>query len=175
MIALKVMSRAAALAALGLAHTLAMAQVPPPVVVTFGVDAASVPTLSQWGMIIMSALLAVAAVIAMRKNSSSKTVLSLALAALVSFGAFNGSELLAPARANGYTTYNLSSGTGGQLSLPSSSAFVYVLNDIPTTQRILGISPLYSDQREEGGNPPCYVGIVLAQNQACALRTRPPV
>ena len=67
MTVIKQMRKAAVLVAFAAAQTAAMAQV----VVTYGpVDVASVPTLSQWGMIIMAAVLAVVAVIAMRKGAA---------------------------------------------------------------------------------------------------------
>ena len=97
MAVIKQMSKATVLAALAVGQTLAMAQV----VVTYGPDVTSVPTLSEWGMIIMSMLLAVVAGITMRKKAGSKTVASIALAALASFGAFSESKWLGVAWANG--------------------------------------------------------------------------
>ena len=84
---LKRMGSVAMLAALAIGQTVAMAQ-PAPVTITYGPEITSVPTLSEWGMIIMAVVLACVAVYAMRKNAGSKTVLSIALAAVVSSGAF---------------------------------------------------------------------------------------
>lgn len=164
---LKQIRTVAMLAALALGQTAAMAQV----VVTYGPDVASVPTLSQWGMIIMAVVLACVAIYAMRKNAGSKTVLSIALATVVSSGAFSGSKWLNAAWANGFTTYFMTSATGGQLSVPTTSIFAYVHNSTDRPQRIISITPQYGPPQEVDGKPACVPGMVLAPNTACALRS----
>ncbi|MDP3521384.1 MAG: midcut-by-XrtH protein [Hydrogenophaga sp.] len=158
---------AAVLAALGTGHTLAMSQV----VVTYAPDIASVPTLSEWGMVIMAAVLATVAVLAIRKGAHSQTLLSLALAALVSYGAFSGSLWGGSAWANGFTTHNLTSASGGQLSVPTGPLFAYVLNGTDRPQRIISIAPQYGPPAAVDDKPACVPGMVLAPNMACALRT----
>lgn len=170
MTAIKRMRKAAVLAAVTLGQTAAMAQV----VVTYGPDVAAVPTLSQWGVIIMSTLLAVVAVTAIRKKTSSKAVLSIALAAMVSFGAFSGSSWIGYVWANGYTQYSISTGNNGQLTVPSDDSFAYVLNDTSIAQRIISIVPQYASPQGIGDKPACVPGLVLNNTKSCALRTRAP-
>lgn len=170
MAAIKQMRKAAALAVLAMSQTAAMAQV----VVTYGPDVASVPTLSEWGMIIMSVLLAVVAVIAMRKNAGSKTVMSITLAAMMSFGVAGGSKWISHAWANGFTTYSMSAGTDGRLNVPTDDSFAYVLNDTLTPQRILNIAPQYADPQGVDEKPACVPGLLIAKTTSCALRTQAP-
>lgn len=167
---LKHMRSMAMLAALALGQTAAMAQV----VVEYGPDVASVPTLSEWGMIIMAVVLAVVAVIAMRKGAGSKTVMSIALAAMMSLGVVGGSKWINDAWANGFTTYSMSAGTNGQLSVPRSSSFAYVLNDTLVPQRIISIVPQYADPQAIGDKPACIPGLLIAKTTSCALRTQAP-
>lgn len=170
MTAIKRMRKAAVLAAVTLGQTAAMAQV----VVTYGPDVAAVPTLSQWGAIIMSTLLAVVAVTAIRKKTSSKAVLSIALAAMVSFGAFSEFKWLGVAWANGFATYSMTSASGGQVSVPTNQEFAYVLNSSSVPQRVISIAPQYPQPQAIDDKPACVPGLLVAPNTACALRTNAP-
>lgn len=163
----KQMRSVAMLAALAAAQSAAMAQ---SVTVTYGPDVTPVPTLSEWGMIILATVLAGFAAYAIRKNAGSKTVLSIVLAAMVSFSAFSGSNWLNPAWANGFTTYFMTSATGGQLSVPPTLIFAYVHNSTDRPQRIISITPQYGPPEAVDGKPACVPGMVLAPNTACTLR-----
>ena len=157
-----------------MSHTVVLAQ-PMDVVVTYGPAVAAVPTLSQWLMIVMSALLAIAALVAIRKKASRNSVLSIVLATLFSIGAVTESNWLPLASANGYTSYSLSAGTGGRLSVPATRGFAYVLNDTSIPQRIISIEPQYPDPQPIDDKPACVPGLRLEPTKACALLTRAPV
>lgn len=164
------MRSAMLIAALAIVQTAAMAQ-SSPVTVAYGPDVASVPTLSEWGMIVMAVVLAVVAVIAMRRGAGSKAVLSIALAAMVSFGALSEFKWLGVAWANGYDTFNMTSATGGQLSVVTARGFAYVNNNTPTPQRIISITPQYLPALPVDDKPGCVPGLLVAPGTACALRT----
>jgi hypothetical protein len=72
------------------AHVVASAQAV--VTVTYG-PATTVPTLSEWGLLIMSALLAAFTIVVIRKGASSKTMASLGVAIVASFAAADGTKL----------------------------------------------------------------------------------
>lgn len=159
----KQLRSATAMTALALGQTVATAQV----VVTHSPDLAAVPTLSQWAMIVTAVLLALVTVVATRKRVGSKTI---AVAALVSLGALGGFNGVRQAMANGYTTYSMTSASGGQVSVPSTLIFAYVLNGTSQPQRIISITPQYGPPEAIDDKPACVPGLVLAPNAACALR-----
>lgn len=155
-------------AAVGAAWALGQSVVTAQVVVIHSPDLAAVPTLSQWGMIVTAVLLALVTVVATRKRVGSKTI---AVAALVSLGALGGLNGVRPAWANGYTTYSMTNAGGGQVSVPSTQMFAYVLNGTSQPQRIVSINPQYGPPEAIDDKPACVPGLVLAPNTACALRT----
>lgn len=164
---LKQMRHAIVLAALGMGQSASMAQV----VVTYGPDVTSVPTLSEWGLILMSVLLAVVAVIAVRKGASSKTVVAIALAAMGSFGSISGTQWGRAAWANGFTTYPMTAPTGGVLSIPfGGGGFAYVRNDTAAPLKILSVTPQEA-QQTDGNLPACTPGLTVAPNTFCWVKT----
>lgn len=156
--------KAALLAALVVAQTATMAQ-PSPVTITYGPDVASVPTLSEWGMIIMAVLLAAAAYIAMSKRSGSKTVMSIALAALLSFG--GGIYAIKDAVA-GIAQLVLNNPAGGSLITGQGGLVTTVRNDTAIRMRILSVSNPAIHNNPTG----CVPGTtVLNTNETCTVLT----
>lgn len=166
MAVVKTLNKAAVLTALVGSQSVAMAQ---SVIVTYGPDVASVPTLSEWGMIIMSVLLAGLAVLALRKNARSKTILSIAVAALISFGVFSDSKWLGVARANGFPTYPMTDLNGGQVTISDQGTFAYVQNDTTIPLRIISVTPQQAQQTAPN-SPACVPGLVVAPGTFCYVK-----
>lgn len=163
---LKRMGSVAMLAALAIGQTVAMAQ-PAPVTITYGPEITSVPTLSEWGMIIMAAVLAVVAVIAMRKGAGSKTVMSFAVAATVAFG--GGAYSIKEALAIAIQPLSMTSPSGGTIETYSGQAPTPVVNNTSVRQKILSISP--SEAVDNSGSG-CVPGTtVLAPAASCTVLT----
>lgn len=162
------MRSVAVLAALAVGHLVAMAQV----VVTYGpVDVASVPTLSEWGMIIMSVLLAVVAVIAMRKKAGSKAVMSIALGAAVMFGVAQGNKYVSEAIAipDGMTSTTVGTFTTPLLNVDEEfEVFNRTSPSIPL--RIISVEPAESAQGTFTGSPPCTPGSIVAADTSCYVK-----
>lgn len=167
MTVIKQIRNPAILAALAVGHSVAIAQSIPPVVITYGpADVASVPTLSHWGMIIMSGLLAVVAVIAIRKNAGSKTVMSIALAAVVAFG--GGTYALKEAiAAPGFLPMN--NPAGGSITTDPGNTPTQVRNNTSVRLKIFSVSP---PTALDNNNTACVPGVtVLAPTENCTVLT----
>lgn len=154
------------LAALAVSQTTAMAQ-PAPVTITYGPEITSVPTLSEWGMIIMAAVLAVVAVIAMRKGAGSKTVMSLAVAATVAFG--GGAYSIKDALAIAIQPLSMTSQSGGTIQVDGGSQPTPVVNNTTVRQKILSITP---PEAIDTSGSKCIPGTtVLAPTESCTVLT----
>lgn len=168
------MRSAGTMAALGAAHTWAAAQqLPVDVVVTYGpVEVASVPTLSEWGMVIMSVGLAVFAVRAMRKGSGSKTISAIALAAVGIWGAAQGYGIMGATIAAPPPGMTEPAGGTVQLQITEGNTIPVVNNtNPPVPLKIISVSP------PEVLNAPgtsCTVGRVVAPADACNVSLPPP-
>lgn len=162
---LKQLRNAVLLAALAVGHSVTMAQV----VVTYGpVDVASVPTLSEWGMIIMAVVLAGVAVYAMRKNANSKTVMSFALAATVALG--GGAYSIKDALAIQIQPLSMTLQSGGTILATNGSVPTPVVNNTSVHQKILSISP--PNAVDSIGGSGCVPGTtVLAPAVSCTVLT----
>src|SRR5665647_1975498 len=60
---------------------------------------ASIPTLSEWGILILSVLMVVAAVVYLRKKAGNKTLASVALISALVLGGFAGDKVIGKANA----------------------------------------------------------------------------
>jgi hypothetical protein len=161
------MRNTAAMAALALAQTLAMAQSAIDVTVTYGpVDVASVPTLSQWGMIVMSCLLAVAAMVAIRKGAGSKAVSAIVLAAVGCWGAAQGDQLIGKSLA---LPLGMTVATGGTvpLQLPEGgSAQIFNSTTPPIPLRVIGVTP---SGVQNAPTTTCDPGVVVPAGDSCIV------
>jgi hypothetical protein len=157
----RIIRRVGAFASLGLAHALASAQAA--VTVTYG-PATTVPTLSEWGLLIMSALLAAFAFFAIRKGASSKTIASVGVAIVVSFAAVDGTKLIKDVHAFVFT-WTLTSPTGGQLLNVLASIDTPITNVTTVPLMIYSITP---PEAIRSGPGACVPGVtILAPTQSC--------
>lgn len=156
------LSRGCAAGTLLMAHQLVSAQV----VVTYGPASSSIPTLSEWGMLAMAALLVIAAAMVFRRGAKSHRLMSVLLgaAALV----MGGAHLSHEAQAVPVVTLELTVPTGGTLSTDAGPISTPVVNRTPVPQRILSITP----PSAIGGSTPCLAGsTVLSTNASCTILT----
>lgn len=159
----KQVRNAAVLAAFGVGHTWAMAQV----VVTYGpVDVASVPTLSEWGMVITAVLLAGVAAFAMRKKANSKTILSLALSAIGLFGGAFGHDVIDEAWS--ILLPEMTAPTGGVVNLPSNVGVLPVENATQVPLKIMGVTPA---DVQNSPTTTCDPGVIVAPQATCNVDT----
>jgi IPTL-CTERM motif len=167
MAVIKHIYKAAAMAALALAQTVATAQV------VYGpVSVASVPTLSEWGMIIMAVVLAGAAVFAMRKGAGSKAVMSLALAALGMAGVSQGHKIMDDAFAVIEIEIQMTNPAGGVTGpLPQNVGDIPVRNTTPVPLQIISVTPLSAQNSEVA---PCRPGVIVPPNAVCYVSTDTP-
>lgn len=123
---------------------------------------ATVPTLSQWGMLILAVLLAIAAIYTGRKQANRLWSVMLAAAAL-GFGAqgmpvgdVQASPLLVMANNTGGTV-DVSELGGLPINVP--------INGNPTIpMRIISVTPA---SVATAGSPTCAVGLIVAPGQTC--------
>jgi hypothetical protein len=140
----------------------AQAQVPTGGTITFGNSLpTSVPTLSEWGMILLSVVLAVLAARAIRRNQHGGTASSVMLAAA-------GALLVAAAMGMGDRAYAVISGIdAGTAPVGEAQGFypgidVPVFNSSSTDRVILSIAPASGYLIfEPGSSPQCQVGMRL--------------
>ena len=160
---LKQMRSVAVLVALAMGQTATMAQV----VVTYAPDVASVPTMSEWGMVIMAVLLAGVAVVAMRKGGGSKTLMSFALAATIALG--GGVYSIKDALAIQIQPLLMTSQNGGTIQATGGNVPTPVVNNTSVRQKILSISPSGAVDSSGSG---CVPGTtVLAPAASCTVLT----
>ncbi len=168
MTVIKQMRNSAALAALAVGHSVAMAQ---SIVITYGpVDVASVPTLSEWGMIITAVLLAGAAVYAMRKNAGSKTVMSIVFLSALTSGTTLGHKYISEASA---APGGMTVATGSTLSIPLSgtpTSDFPVYNDTSpgVPLKIISVQPAEAVQGAQ--SPACTPGSIVAAGSFCYVK-----
>jgi hypothetical protein len=157
----KILRRVGAFAGIVLAHTVATAQVV--VTVTYG-HATTVPTLSEWGLLIMSAMLAIVALTSIRRGASSKNIASLGIALVVSFASIGGTKWLTEAYATIYS-YMLTSPTGGQLFNIYQDTDTAIWNGTEVPLMIYSITP---PQAIRSGPGACVPGVtILAPRHSC--------
>lgn len=170
------LTRTLGLVAVGLAlasiHATVLAQSQQAWIIVYTPESVNIPTLSQWGMLALSALLAVAAVAALRKRAGGKTLLSIAfLCALVLGGVVIGNKVIGEAQAGTCgAAPPMSSPTGGTLSFTSCSSAT-LTNTSGIAQRIISISPASADTTPS--TPTCVQNLVVPAGQSCYLAAAP--
>lgn len=154
----------AVMAALAVGHSVAMAQAVD-IVVTYGpAGVASVPTLSEWGMIIMAIMLAVAAVYAMRKNANSKTIMSIGLAALAMAGAAGGNNILNEAWSVNAPAPEMTAPNGGSVNIQMGFGVVPVKNVTQVPLKIIGVTPNFV---QNAAQTTCKPGVIVTPGGTC--------
>ncbi|WP_225980343.1 midcut-by-XrtH protein [Paracidovorax avenae] len=154
---------------MGLACTRAMAEPVPPVTVTYAPPAAMpVPTLSQWGLILLTLALLVLVYRTLRKASHGRPIAWALLA---------GALALSMGGVGGWIGKSFAAPGARQLSLPAGgsvqvSSGLYILtNTSGVSQQIINIDvpSVYTRLSIDGQFPAeCSVGAVLAPNAACS-------
>lgn len=162
---IKQMRTLAVLAAM--TQTVAMAQ-SLQVVVSYGpANIASVPTLSEWGLMIMGVVLAGVALHAIRKNASSKTIMSLALSAVVLLGTGLGNQTLQSAWA--VLAPKMDNPAGGATSpFPQYIGIVPIQNTTTVPLRIISVTPV---EVQNAPGTTCDPGVIVAPAASCNVDT----
>jgi hypothetical protein len=141
--------------------------------------AQSVPTLSEWGLIAMAAMLTVLALRTMKRQGHAP--LKMLAAGLLACAAFVGAHWSAPAMAVvAPAEVVLDQAAGGVSDLPHRSDLFYgdrfhiytVQNTSSQPQRITALTPATGGQFKvpTGHSPQCTVGLILQANEVCYLR-----
>lgn len=141
--------------------------------------ATNVPTVSEWGLIFLAGLLALAAYHAMRTQGGRALkvwALGLVACGTLSAGLWNQPALAEPAPAE----IALNQAAGGVADIPHRSAlffgdFFYIYtaeNQTNQPQRITGVSVISGLQllTPTGFTPECTVGLVLQPKEVCYIR-----
>lgn len=165
MTSLKRLFQASTLAAAACAPALALAQVPD-VVVSYAPVAASVPTLGEWGALGLSALVAFAAIRALRNKQGSRAVMSLALAAAGLLAAAQGSGFLGNAAA--MILFEMNSPAGGTVQLPVGYGVRPVENTSGVPLRVLSVTP---DNSRDDPATTCTAGLIVPPGASCNVQT----
>lgn len=152
--------------ALASIHATVLAQSQPAWTIVYAPDSTGIPTLSEWGMLTLSALIAVAAVAFLRKKVGSKTLMSIAFLCALVLGGVMGNRVMGEAQAASCTAPSpMSSSTGGTLSFTSCDGAV--TNTSGVAQRIISISPASADTTPN--TPTCAQNLVVPAGQSCYI------
>jgi hypothetical protein len=122
-----------------------------------------VPTLSEWGLLILAVVMAMAAAVYLRKKGASKTLASVAFLSALVLGGFSGDKLIGNARAlptpamTNPAGGTLSFGYTGQLAIPNISGVSQTIVSITPT--VLVATP----------GPTCVVGLVVPAGGQCYI------
>lgn len=132
--------------------------------------ATGIPTLSEWGLLILALVVGVAAVLALRKKVASKTLASVALVCALALGVVMGERVIGSASADLLAAMtNPAGGTipafiydGTSLGIPNSSG---------VDQRVLNITPTVPVATT---SPTCVANLVVATGNSCYIATTTP-
>lgn len=137
--------------------------------ITYGPAAASIPTLSEIGMLITGLLIAVIGFRVMRANPGHKPLASVLLMSGLAIGAAGVStRVLDSAYAAGLL---MNEAAGGTVNIPESdNTDIPVQNTSGVTQRILGRSDATCTFAVPETSPECTVGSTVAPDGTCYVR-----
>ena len=133
------------------------------------VGVAGVPTLSEWAMIAMALVVGVAAVIALRKQASSKAVMSLTIGAAALLTAALGGTVGPQAWA--IIAPQMTNPAGGSTQVPFGIGVVPVQNTTQVPLRIINVTP--TDVLSSPATT-CDPGVVVAPGASCDVDTGSP-
>lgn len=138
--------------------------------ITYGPAAASIPTLSEVGMLITGLLVAVIGFRVMRANPGRKPLASVLLVSGLAIGfAGVGTRLVDSAYAA--ILLEMSVAAGGTMDIPpTDETNIPVENTSGVTQRILGRSAIACTFEEPSQSPECTVGSTVAPDGTCYVR-----
>ena len=146
-------------------------------VVTYGPDAAAVPTLSEWTLVGLGMLLLVLAYRVMRARGKGHLMVNLlALGGAAAMG-LGGHSLVGRAEAQAIDEVPLTSTTGGAIHVTVYNVPVRVVNSTPVNQTITSIT-IPPDQgiseSDPGLSPRCTVGFRVPATSACYVQFNLP-
>ena len=131
---------------------------------------ASIPTLSEWGMLILSVLMVVAAVVSLRKKAGNKTLASVALLSALVLGGFAGDKVIGSANAIilAPVMSNPAGGTippfnydGIELPVTNTSGVAQMIVSITPTVPVPTTSPTCTTNLVVPAGGSCYIATVL--------------
>jgi hypothetical protein len=129
-----------------------------------------VPALSEWGLLILAVVMAIAAAVYLRKKGASKTLASVALLSALVLGGFSGDKLIGNAWAPPPIAMN--NPAGGTLSFSYSSWMdLGIPNMSGVAQRIVSITP---PSYPTPDSPTCVDGLVVPAGGQCYIADRLP-
>ena len=138
---------------------------------TYAPATTSVPTLSEWGLLLTSLVLAVAAFVALRKQGS-KTIASVAVVLAAAFGIAGGHKIMGEAQA--VLAFSMSLDGGGTIDFSAATGSVdYRVSGHPTVP--MRIASMDFTSLSTTSQPTCSVGLVLAApGGVCYVRFNDP-
>jgi len=132
---------------------------------------ASIPTLSEWGMLILSVLMVVAAVVSLRKKAGNKTLASVVLLSALALGGFAGDKVIG--NANAVIFAGMSNPAGGTISnMPYDGTDFAIPNTSGVAQMIVSITPTVPVPT---ASPTCTTNLVVPAGGSCYIATVLPV
>ncbi len=153
--------RAGAAMGLAAAHNFANAQV----TVSYAPASTAVPTVSEWGLLILSGLLAVAAFVAIRKGASSKAIMGLALASMASLGV--GGYAVRDVLAQSFPSLAMTNPAGGVVTADLGKDPAPVSNQTSVPMKVMSITPPAAIDTDPSG---CVAGTtVVAPGASCTV------
>jgi hypothetical protein len=130
------------------------------------VTPASIPTLTEWTLLLLALMLGVAAFVSLRKKVAHKTLASVALVCTLALGGVLGDKVMESANANFVGMNNPAGGTvptfpydGNSLGVPNTSG---------VAQRIISISPTVSVLTT---SPTCTTNLIVPPSTSCYIAT----
>ena len=133
--------------------------------------ASSIPTLSEWGMLILSVLMVVAAVVSLRKKAGNKTLASVALLSALVLGGFAGDKVIGSA--NAIVTPVMSNPAGGTISNYFYDGIDFAIsNTSGVAQMIVSITPTVLVPTT---SPTCTTNLVVPAGGSCYIATVLPI
>ncbi len=140
----------------------------------------AIPTLSEWGLIGLSLLLAVVAVYALRAGKGAKPLAAVMLASSLALGAIGSGNLVGEAQAAGVTNAScpvdgqlcyMTVASGGTVTVETVNSDVAVINNTGVAQTITGVVELTSWDHIYPTvlTPQCTVSLVLQPGATCYI------
>ena len=141
-----------------------------------------VPTLSEWGLLGLSVLLAAAALYGIRGKAGGKPLAAIALAAALAIGTYNGHQTMGQVHAvPAYTTCSplsqcyMQNAGGGTINAtdPGMVVDTVVTNSSGVTQTVVSVAavdPNWDQIRTPVGTPICVAGLVVPSGTSCYIR-----
>lgn len=131
------------------------------VIVYAPVQSVGVPTLSEWGLLALAALLLAAAIVSLRRKSGTRALAPALLAGALSLGGFVGNRLVDSAHA--IPPNGLSNPAGGTLTLGGTGSEQQVLNTSGVPQVIVSVVP----ESCSSTTPTCAAGRIVPAGESC--------